>query len=546
MDKRDFYKQLMSEYTFDKEKIRRNAKRDVGKAFRALNSKWLPLASAAAVFVAVFGGYMLMGQNTTIERLIERPSIASISPGQRILETEVKLLGAQELSSSLMYLSFESPLSLTEIEFALGLLSDTGEIEVLMLYDKGLIEKTMTFEAQRFTGAKISAPISMLSGIRELNVVVFVDLAGSINDDNFTPLTEHEVRNAEITLPPIQPIQSVQPVQTVQTTPAETTARAVDIPPETTRIDNEPGMISDDELPELTDDAQTSPIEITILPLQIDGAHTVEFINDDHFLVLTGNAAEIYRIVTEPQRDFELIADYTIINPRVSNINYDRRVFMLTGEDVNSVRNQLYVVTGETLAFTAIDMNLNGAWLTYAYPYPDGSVLSKAKAYDHEAFYFSRLVSGQYETQLLCDFPIQAPLLSVNGSRFIYALSDDGGSSLFEFETATKKWTELNFTTTGKTTFVRSADLTNFAVLAPDGTWIYDALTGNFIQAQAASTLRFSRADVRYFSLDEQNYLISAGTIVPTQAAVSDEVESLSNLYTIFSISDSDVKFKVN
>ena len=63
MNKHDFYKELMSQYTFDESKIRRNAKRASSASFFTRNSKWLPLATAAAVFTIVFVGNIFMNGN---------------------------------------------------------------------------------------------------------------------------------------------------------------------------------------------------------------------------------------------------------------------------------------------------------------------------------------------------------------------------------------------------------------------------------------------------------------------------------------------------
>jgi len=69
LNKHDFYKEILSQYTFDEEKIRRNAKRASSASFFTRNSKWLPLATAAAVFLIVFVGHTMtdIGRGSIID-----------------------------------------------------------------------------------------------------------------------------------------------------------------------------------------------------------------------------------------------------------------------------------------------------------------------------------------------------------------------------------------------------------------------------------------------------------------------------------------------
>ncbi|MDR1753568.1 MAG: hypothetical protein LBR74_01520 [Eubacterium sp.] len=541
MDKRNFYKQLMSEYTFDQEKIRRNAKRDNKKSMRALNSKWLPLASAAAVFVAVFLGYMAMnnGHSPDIVRPIEKVA----TPGDRIMETEIKILMSDDSEQSDMYLSFDEPLTLSEIGFHLGTLSDTGEVETLLFYDnqtEWFVEKEDIYDGQTFSAVKISSPINLLSDIRALRPVVFVDLASdSINDKNFTPLTKKEVDDATISGPPIQTAVS-------ETTATSIVSDAVE-PVETTGAkessgdepDNSSGVIIPEE-PELP------PIEMTVLSLQAEGVDQVEFINDDHFLALTSQSVDLYHIVSEPQRDFELIANHEIKNPKISNINYDEGVFIITGEDIYDVRNKLFVANGSDCSIVAVEMALYDSSITYSY-YQEGAIISKVKSFGYESFYYSTPdENGGYKSRKLCDFEIQAPLLNVDQGKFIYALSDDEESSLFEFDIASGKITPLNFSIKGKSVFIRSANLTNFAALSPDGTWIYNASIKSFIEFKKGTRLEFSKSDFRYFIMDDEGYMIDGNEIISSQLPADDNNIIISSLYTVFSISETDVKIQVN
>ena len=55
MDSREFYRQLMQQYTFDEKKIKRNAKRASADSGARRFLKWLPAACTAAMLAITIG-----------------------------------------------------------------------------------------------------------------------------------------------------------------------------------------------------------------------------------------------------------------------------------------------------------------------------------------------------------------------------------------------------------------------------------------------------------------------------------------------------------
>ena len=168
MNRKDFYKEIMSQYTFDEDKIRRNAKRASSNNFLALSSRWLPLTTAAAVFVAVFGGYMLLnlGSDGGGERTM--PLAVRVSHEERVDDITAFEELLRDDSSALkgnIYISFSKPLTYKEFDSVLDLVaSDTGYIEIVALWngefvgadtalDRELIYSSNVF----YSGAKIIA-----------------------------------------------------------------------------------------------------------------------------------------------------------------------------------------------------------------------------------------------------------------------------------------------------------------------------------------------------------------------------------------------------
>lgn len=202
MNKNEFYKELMSRYALDEEKIRLNALKQAKKPAwqRFAADYWKPaLGTAAAVAVTVAAvGYT---SSLSPDPSVVVPTDSALSASRRLSEAEQNYYNLQAdaaASFSEIYMTFFEPVSYGEMVMAFSTVADPGEIRVDALYMKG--ETVLREEALREYGAeyaeekaviaaKISAPVALYRDIQDLPQVYLAELGSDeMNDDTFAPL----------------------------------------------------------------------------------------------------------------------------------------------------------------------------------------------------------------------------------------------------------------------------------------------------------------------------------------------------------------------
>ncbi len=200
MNKNEFYKELMTRYALDEEKIRQNALKQAKKPAwqRFASDYWKPaLGTAAAIAVtAAAVGYTSSFQSGPP---VVVPEDTALSASQRLWEAERNYYNLQAAAAlSDIYVTFSEPISYGELAVALSTVADTGEVIVDALYTEDqavLREETLReYEAahdrdRTVIGAKISAPSALYRDIQDLSQVYLAELGSAeINDDTFIPL----------------------------------------------------------------------------------------------------------------------------------------------------------------------------------------------------------------------------------------------------------------------------------------------------------------------------------------------------------------------
>ncbi len=134
MNKKDFYKQLMSEYSFDAEKIRNNAKKG-RTAGHKISPMYIGITAAAAVVTVAAGTavFSLAGRNDGVS-LVAENTLAALSDTQR-LEKAMEEIRLSEGSSELtdVFITFTEPFSPSTVQEILTSHSE-GSVNVKMLY----------------------------------------------------------------------------------------------------------------------------------------------------------------------------------------------------------------------------------------------------------------------------------------------------------------------------------------------------------------------------------------------------------------------------
>ena len=198
MNKNDFYKELMTQYALDPEKIRMNALKQAKKPTwqRVVGDYWRPAMGAAAAVAVTVAGVTYANRSSAPDITVEPDEVLSAS--QRLIEAEQNYYNnSGEETFSDIYVTFIEPVSYNEIIMALSTVADAGEFELCSIYtdmDRYEDEEIIDFVANRSNeeaaiAAKLSLPSSFYRDIQDLSIVYLAELGSAeINDDTFVPI----------------------------------------------------------------------------------------------------------------------------------------------------------------------------------------------------------------------------------------------------------------------------------------------------------------------------------------------------------------------
>ncbi|MGN1110032.1 MAG: hypothetical protein ACI4QY_00130, partial [Oscillospiraceae bacterium] len=200
MNKREFYKELMSEYTFDKEKILANAKKG-----KMAGRKSLPLyigmtAAAAAVAVVVtMGGVSIVtnmqGNSGVVLNPTSVSTLGQLTPEERIRKA-VEELRQNENSSEMrdVLVTFTAPLAPPQAQGVLASQSNVM-VEMLIMEDDTRITTSDGIGAA-FNGgtAKIRAAVINCPGylMTQIDASEFVKLVEVLSKEDLAELSTIE------------------------------------------------------------------------------------------------------------------------------------------------------------------------------------------------------------------------------------------------------------------------------------------------------------------------------------------------------------------
>lgn len=200
LNKNEFYKELMTRYALDEEKIRLNALKQAKKpAWQRLAADYWKPALGTAAAIAVTAAAVGYTSSFPTESPSVIPEDTALSASQRLWEAEQNYYNLQAAAAlSDIYVTFSEPISYGELAVALSTVADTGEVVVDALYteDQAVLreEALREYEAahdrdRTVIGAKISAPSALYRDIQDLSQVYLAELGSAeINDDTFVPL----------------------------------------------------------------------------------------------------------------------------------------------------------------------------------------------------------------------------------------------------------------------------------------------------------------------------------------------------------------------
>ncbi|MCL1881230.1 MAG: hypothetical protein FWF76_03540 [Oscillospiraceae bacterium] len=294
MNRREFYKELMQEYTFDTAKVRRYAKlscldgkssnrtklgkvgslRDITRSRSRRVWKVSATVAAAAVALVValqyvfFGGFF--GDSMIPQSLEARIDHAKLSADE---------VASLSFGTRALFLSFNDGIDFVAMSNALDSVSDTGNIVVESVYVLGennevlviSLEEARTTGVDNIVGVKVSVPVTLVGQLRQQSQIALVEVMDdALTQETFVPLAVAELIELE-------------GASTQSQTSAETDSPAT----------------------EVSDGNQVSPIgendEIletsTFVDFEVQGATRAKFISDSAFVVFTGDVIKVCEIV---------------------------------------------------------------------------------------------------------------------------------------------------------------------------------------------------------------------------------------------------------
>lgn len=561
MNKNDFYKELMSQYALDPEKIRMNALKQAKKPAwqRVASTYWKPALGVAAA-AAVTVGAVSFANRSSAPDVIVAPE-AALSASQRLIEAEKSYynIGDEELYAD-MYVTFMEPVSYTEILMALSAVEDSGEIDLCSIYlenETVLRDDIDNFAAEHAdektaVAAKLSLPISYYRDIQDLSIVYLAELGSNdINDETFVPIEVEDDDPLENDHLSIAPVTTTAPV--VTTTPfsfeelpettteeapviGESAGDSTVVPPVTT-ADGEASEETAAETTEATttEAPETAPEETTttyyrgdvgllteIYELNVQNALKT-YIVDNNVVVLSKEQAYIYTIGGFAGSQYGNAVD--VANPKLAYKGDDR--IILTGCNADGVRNIIISINAETDAYVVYDASANIG---------SNEIASVSYCEEADKFYLkavSQSSSLVYELHVLSDtelsfrplIEVEAPLSIAGSSRDVFYFTTNSGTdrtTLYSFNCL--DGTLLEYANFGNDVKIkRSADFRSFAIIPSDSTpFIFDVETGRLVSAQIDDTVQIvSDGGETFFTAGASVYKLNvAGEICEADRAV--------------------------
>lgn len=353
MNKRDFYKELMSEYAFDKDKILNNAKKG-----KYAGRKPLPLyigmtAAAAALIVAVGTATFSLTSRNKGAVYSGGDDLAALSDKQRIDKAKID---ADENENSAIQVdvlvSFRGALSPSEVQNVLTAYSDTSVPVKMLFFEDGSKavggeQVGAVFESGNgaITGAIINCPGHLMKSLMTNQYVLLAEIASAEDFNSVTPIS------------PVGNLENIDNSNSSDNGDSNISSEPTDIDVSGGGIDGDNS--SDNSIPDIpvVDVPIVVPQNTEIkLPIGVNlpnghsagfsyitddlGAERAYFLNEDILYVKTASSVRLYRWKDEAET---LVASQDIEDAQVCWISENGSRLMVTGKE-NGIRRKMFIV----------------------------------------------------------------------------------------------------------------------------------------------------------------------------------------------------------
>lgn len=516
MNKKEFYRELMENYTIDTEKIKCNAKRKIPESRRVSNvHRWVTsfaaCAAAAAIAVvslSVFGNKGVDITDGNLDDAIERFYAAEA----RYAEL------ASKPGTMDVYVSFKEKLSLNEILIAFSAIDEDSRLKIPLLYTAdGKCYKNSDSLGDNlvFLGAKVTVPAGYFKELRGLKCVSLVESAeeSKYNDKSFIPYSGSGSFKPAETID--EPIQIVLPEKTV---PAET------LPP-----------VSSSTVTEATQPVQTQPSETTPdvtdsetapppIEIPISGVESASFISENCLIVTTSDSIMLYRL--DKSGMLSLDTTFYAGGAKLAWASRDGSSLFITACDSNG-RNKLFYADGKTESLTSLDVSsiTSGAEIASVVCSDDGSVMIiKTISTDRTYLYRAERSGNSITIALVKEYAAAASALTYSNGIMYTAVTDTASSTvkIYGVSTVGGQDSEVGIFG-GSVRCVRNNTLDAAILIVSDQdseSEQYKLLTpeGRIIGIDGSGDAVFSSTNSNVFKLGEKCYLAENGVITEISA----------------------------
>lgn len=429
VNRNEFYKQLMSEYSFDADKIRENAKR--GKSARQkLQPMYIGMTAAAAALVVTVGTLAAVNLTKNNGVSLTDSGLATLSANDRVLhaiEQLEKERGSEESKDFLV--TFASPLTPAEAQAVLtGSADGSIPVKQLCFADGTRINSADSIgkvfengDGRLITGAAVYCTGDTAAKLQSDPAVFLIEIMTESDFQNAAPVNISDVDTTEVTLPdnsniltPVTPEPDVTPPAPAEDNSSASEEMDGTVEPEspTEEMDGtaEPAATTEAVTEEADDPqsgeeppAETTPAETTqptepsapeetvsqpeetitpgtlpdgvTLPADVSGlnytayidADTAFFLTDDVFYVKNGSSVALYR--TDGTSETMLCSE-SIVDAKLVWVAENGRRLIVSGMSEYGTRGRLLMVDAQAESITdlhAEDMVLTSVLQSASY-----------------------------------------------------------------------------------------------------------------------------------------------------------------------------------
>lgn len=562
MDKREFYKELMSEYSFDKDKILANAKKG-----KMAGRKPLPIyigmtAAAAAVVVAVSGAAIAINGNGDPGAVISPNSgvsLMELTPEERIQKALSEL--QQNENSDKMHdvlVTFKNSLAAPQAQ---GVLASNSNVLIKMLImdddsritDKDAVAAVFNGSTAKIRGAVISCPGYQMTAIDSSEFVELVEILSKedlaslttikpVEPDNTSNPVEGNTSNTEMPNTPVVDIDDVPLVVDPDENTSNGEESGNDVPNTPTKPEQpeQPEQPANPEKPEEPIVAPSKLPEGITLPVVADkfayitddiGAERAYFLTDSVFFVKTKDALRLYKWNGEVE---SLVAEQKAADVKTCWISENGSRMMVSAVE-NGVRRKMYVIDANncTINDMKVEEVVNDGTILSAHYNESLDIFAVSVSFDGYADIYTASLSGYQPanvTLVASGLENAALLAAANGTVYFSNMSG-ANTTLYRYSNGSV--TEV-IKLDDASAAVSNSAFTHAMIITTNGSFIFDPAVETLVSVESEKTVSFG-VSAHSFSCNGNYYTVSGGQLKPTDSisviAKIDFMRSFSSKY---------------